>query len=229
MKLVVFHYAVEHLCRILRVLDLEAGHMILVGHGGSGRQSLSRLATFCAGYKLMHAHDTHEYDWKRWRRELWNVLEHANREPVVFLVTQAHLRFDAMLSDLATIVRGGDVSALAPDAIQTDRAGTASRPRTAGTTSSSINSFSTPMLDPSTLNSNLHVILCLSPAGSTFRDTIRRYQSIRNCCTIDWFGVWPMEALSAVARGKLEGLELGNTTCVVAVVVEVVLMVFFCG
>ena len=26
--------------------------------------------------------------------------------------------------------------------------------------------------------------------------------------TIDWFGVWPMEALSAVARGKLEGLEL---------------------
>ena len=208
MKLVIFFYAVEHLCRILRVLDLEAGHLILVGLGGSGRQSLSRLATFCAGQKLMHAHDAHEYDWKRWRRELWGVLERASTEPVVFLLTQAHLRFDGMLSDLAAIVRGGDVSHLAPDEIKREDAGTMGRPRTAGTTSSSINSFSTPLLDPTTLCANLHVILCLSPAGPMFRDTIRRYQSIRNCCTIDWFGVWPMEALSAVARGKLEGLEL---------------------
>ena len=208
MKLVVFHYAVEHLCRILRVLDFEAGHMILVGHGGSGRQSLSRLATFCAGHRLMHAHDAHEYDWARWRRELWQVLETASTEPVVFLVTQAHLRFDGMLSDLAAIVRGGDVSSLAPDPVQQHAAGTASRPRTAGTTTSSINSYATPLLDPTALRANLHVIICLSPAGPMFRDTIRRYQSIRNHCTIDWFGVWPMEALSAVARGKLDGLEL---------------------
>ena len=128
------------MCRILRVLDFEAGHMILVGHGGSGRQSLSRLATFCAGHKLMHAHDAHEYDWARWRHELWAVLETASKENVVFLVTQAHLRFDGMLSDLATIVRGGDVSHLAPDAIRMESAGTTSRPRTANTTSSSINS-----------------------------------------------------------------------------------------
>ena len=156
--------------------------MILVGHGGSGRQSLSRLATFCSGYRLMHAHDSHVYDWKRWRSELWTVLETASNEPVVFLVTQAHLRFDGMLSDLATIVRGGDVSVLAPDIIAQRNAGTNTRPKTAASTTSSIHSFATPLLDPVALNANLHVIICLSPAGPMFRDTIRRYQSIRNYC-----------------------------------------------
>jgi hypothetical protein len=208
MRLVVFHYAVEHLCRIMRVLNLDSGHMILVGLGGSGRQSLTRLATFCAGHRLMHAHDAHEYDWDRWRHELWQVLVAASSEPVVFLLTQTHLRFDGMLSDLAAVVRGGDLNSLAPEDVRQKNAGTDSRPRTAQTTSSSINSYAHPMLDPQALSSNLHVIMCLSPAGPKFRDTVRRYQSLRNCCTIDWFGAWPMDALSAVARGKLDGLEL---------------------
>ena len=208
MRLVVFHFAVEHLCRIMRVLNLDSGHMILVGMGGSGRQSLTRLAAFCAGHRLMHAHDAHEYDWIRWRHELWQVLVSASSEPVVFLLTQTHLRFDGMLSDLAAVVRGGDLSSLAPDDVRQKNAGTDSRPRTAQTTSSSINSYAHPMLDPQALSSNLHVIICLSPAGPKFRDTVRRYQSLRNCCTIDWFGAWPMDALSAVARGKLDGLEL---------------------
>jgi hypothetical protein len=37
--------------------------------------------------------------------------------------------------------------------------------------------------------SNLHVIIAFSPIGDAFRNRLRQYPSLINCCTIDWFQV----------------------------------------
>uniref|UniRef100_A0A8D0HGT5 Dynein axonemal heavy chain 2 n=1 Tax=Sphenodon punctatus TaxID=8508 RepID=A0A8D0HGT5_SPHPU len=210
MQLVLFRDAIEHVTRIVRVISQPRGNMLLVGIGGSGRQSLARLASSICEYLIFQIEVTKHYRKQEFRDDIKKLYRQAgvDLKPTTFLFVDTQIADDSFLEDINNILSSGEVPNLyKPDEfeeIQTlilDSARAEGIPETA-------DSLFAYLIER--VRNNLHVVLCLSPVGDPFRNWIRQYPALVNCTTIDWFCDWPQEALLEVAEKYLEGVDLGN-------------------
>ena len=63
-------YTTEYLTRIQRVLRMDQGHCLLVGMGGSGKQSLTKLAAYAADCEVFEIELSRGYDEYYFREDL---------------------------------------------------------------------------------------------------------------------------------------------------------------
>jgi dynein heavy chain len=94
MNLVLFNAAIEHVVKIHRVITTEFGHALLVGVGGSGRKSLTLLATFIASYQKAEIEISKNYDFKAWRDDMKEKLYNAagfEAKETVFLFSDTQI------------------------------------------------------------------------------------------------------------------------------------------
>jgi dynein heavy chain len=59
---------------------------------------------------------------------------------------------------------------------------------------------------------NIHLCVAMSPLGEAFRNRLRNFPSLVNCCTISWFNNWPADALQSVGISviKSQDINLGE-------------------
>ncbi|XP_053319883.1 dynein axonemal heavy chain 2 [Spea bombifrons] len=209
-KLVLFTDAIQHVARIVRVIGQPRGNMLLVGIGGSGRQSLARLASFICDYKVFQLEVTRGYRKQEFREDLKKLYRLAGVEgrPSVFLLTDTQITDESFLEDVNNVLSSGEVPNLYKadefEEIKTllqEKARSENVPETP----ESLYNF---LIER--VRNNLHIVLCMSPVGDPFRNRIRQYPALVNCTTINWFSEWPQEALLEVAEKYLEGAELGD-------------------
>eukprot|EP00968_Pinguiococcus_pyrenoidosus_P017694 scaffold1786_cov250-Pinguiococcus_pyrenoidosus.AAC.1 len=209
MPLVMFNDAIEHVARITRVLRQPLGNALLLGVGGSGRQSMTKLATYISGFKLFQVEIIKGYGMVDWREDVRRcLLEVGLKErPTTFLFNDVQIIDTTMLEDINNILNSGDVPNLyAPediDAIMTACKPDCLKKRLPPTKMNIFTQFI------GRVRRNLHLVLCMSPLGQVFRDRLLNFPSLVNCCTIDWFTEWPAEALESVGQAQLSRSGLG--------------------
>ncbi|KAK3287738.1 hypothetical protein CYMTET_4767 [Cymbomonas tetramitiformis] len=209
MALIVFQYVLQHVGRICRVLRQPGGHALLVGVGGSGRQSLTRLSTFISGYVLVEISASASYGVTEWREDLKIVLKKAgmDNKPTVFLTTDTAMRTESFVEDLSNLLNTGEVPNLFDSGDRyTVVENIMKRAKKAGVNvKSEEDIFAFFNL---TCAQNLHVVMCVSPVGKAFIDRLRRFPSLVNCTTIDWFTEWPAEGLLSVSQRFMTNLTV---------------------
>ncbi|CAE7685039.1 DNAH1, partial [Symbiodinium sp. KB8] len=199
MDLVLFMDAVENVSRIARVLRQPQGNCLLLGVGGSGRQSLARLATFMADYSLFQVEVSKGYGLNEWREDVKTCLMQAGVEQkqIVFLFTDTQITFEGMVEDINNVLNSGDVPNLyAEEDFEAIYSVCRRECQSRRIDATKINMFSQYLLR---VRANIHVVMCMSPMGDAFRDRLRMFPALVNCCTINWFSDWPDEALESEA------------------------------
>ncbi|EGV93207.1 Dynein heavy chain 6, axonemal [Cricetulus griseus] len=92
-KLVFFQDAIEHVSRIARMIRQERGNALLVGVGGTGKQSLTRLAAHICGYKCLQIELSRGYNYDTFHDDLRKLYKMAGVEDknMVFLFTDTQV------------------------------------------------------------------------------------------------------------------------------------------
>ena len=87
MNLILFEFALDHLLKIIRILKMQRGNALLIGLGGSGRQSLTRynsislnvskryirLASYIRDFNFYDIELSKNYGIDQWRQDMQRV------------------------------------------------------------------------------------------------------------------------------------------------------------
>jgi len=208
MDLVLFEQAMLHITRISRIIQNPGGNAMLIGVGGSGKQSLTRLAAFIYNFEVKQLIITSNFTVEDLKENLRNMYLSAGVKgnPIVFLVTDSQISDEKFLVYINSMLTTGWIADLFPkeeiDNILGAIANDAKASGIADTFEARISYFI------SRIRRNLHLVLAFSPVGEVFRIRARRFPGLVNCTGIDQFHPWPREALVSVAERFLRDIDI---------------------
>jgi len=202
MRLVLFKQAVDHVSRITRIISTPGGSAMLVGVGGSGKQSLTRLAACILGYRVVQRSTESISDFKQ-LMQYCITLAGPKNTPFVFILNDTQVFDDRLFVYINSILSCGWASGIFDQAELENSifAPMKRRAKLAGIPDTPSENLKF-LFDH--IRRNMHIVLCMSPVGDTLRTRVRRFPALMNCVAIDRFHSWSQEALVSVARARLE-------------------------
>ncbi|KAK0165141.1 hypothetical protein PV328_003689 [Microctonus aethiopoides] len=211
LNLVLFRDAIEHICRIIRVISQPRGHILIIGIGGSGRQSLSKIANYISELNTFQIQVSKHYGVLEFREDLKRLysITGVDNKPTCFLFNDTQIVEEQFLEIVNNMLGTGEVANLyKPDEMEEIKKCLTKEATKAGIIpmSESINLFFIERV-----RTNMHMIIGMNPIGENFRNRLRNYPGLINYTTIDWFLTWPRDALLEVGNKFLMDLNLITT------------------
>ena len=173
MDIVLFRDAIIHISKIYRIINLKRGHALLVGVGGSGRHSLTRLSAYISNMNCEWLEIRKDFNLKMFRNKLKEIYElcayngaRGGRDKLktVFLFSDNDVVKESFLEDMQNMLNGGIVPNIYPaDDMQRVRDEMRSQYKLAGHTQETpelMNEFFF-----NRVKNHLHLAICMSPVG----------------------------------------------------------------
>jgi dynein heavy chain len=202
MELVIFDDALYHLLRTTRTINSANGNALLVGVGGSGKQSLTKLSAHICKHKFFQIQLTKSYTEKSLMEDIKILFEEIamRNGSVSFIITDAEIKSEGFLELINSLLATGEIPGMlnkddremfslgVKPQLQKDL-GKGVEP-----TPSQLAAFFLQKI-----KDQLHMVLAFSPVGNKFRTRASYFPSLFSQCAIDWFLPWPKEALVDVS------------------------------
>ena len=207
MDLVLFEQAVQHICRISRILSQPRGNCLLIGVGGSGKQSLARLASFLCDLSVYQITVSSTYGTAQFKEDLGQLYMKVGVKgrSHSFILTDSQVVDDGILVMINDVLSSGNVNdMLSKEDKDTCINAVRSRAKEAGVLDTPQNLWQFFIDD---VRARLHIVLCFSPSD-TFRSWARKFPALVSCSAIDVFSSWPQDALVSVAQNSLKSIPL---------------------
>ncbi|XP_039082400.1 dynein heavy chain 17, axonemal [Hyaena hyaena] len=207
MNLVLFEDAVAHICRINRILESPRGNALLVGVGGSGKQSLSRLAAYISALDVFQITLKKGYGIPDLKVDLaaQYIKSAVKNVPSVFLMTDSQVAEEQFLVLINDLLASGEVPGLfVEDELENIISSMRPQVKSLGLNDTRETCWK---FFIEKVRRQLKVILCFSPVGSVLRVRARKFPAVVNCTAINWFHEWPEDALVSVSARFLEETE----------------------
>ncbi|KAG5679915.1 hypothetical protein PVAND_009451 [Polypedilum vanderplanki] len=208
MNLVLFEDAMAHICRISRILESPRGNALLIGVGGSGKQSLARLAAFISNLEVFQIQLKKGYSMTDMKADLANLYIRAGLKniPCMHLMTDSQVAEEAYLVLINDMLASGEIPELvADDEVDNICNGVRNELKQLAIIDTKENCWRY-FIDK--VRRLLKTVLCFSPVGSTLRVRARKFPAIINCSCIDWFHEWPQNALESVSKRFLSEVDV---------------------
>merc|ERR1719235_1922084 len=199
--------------KINRTIQQKRGSAMLVGVGGSGKQSLARLAAFTSKHSCFQITITKNYNDNALFDDIRNLYVGAGQKgnQVTFLLTDAEVKHEGFLEYMNSILATGEIAGLFQ---KDERDGMCGEVRNdyvrdfPGADESLTNLYAY-FLDR--LKDNLHIVFCFSPVNAKFPIRAQKFPAVFSNVNINWFLPWPEEALIAVSSTFLETYDIDAT------------------
>ncbi|XP_006898632.1 PREDICTED: LOW QUALITY PROTEIN: dynein heavy chain 9, axonemal [Elephantulus edwardii] len=207
MDLVLFEDAMCHVCHINRILESPRGNALLVGVGGSGKQSLTRLAAFISSMDVFQITLRKGYHIPDFKVDLASLCLKAGVKNLstVFLMTDAQVSDERFLVLINDLLATGEIPDLySDDEVENIISNVRNEVKSQDLVDSRENCWKF-FIDR--VRRQLKVTLCFSPVGNKLRIRSRKFPAIVNCTAINWFHEWPQQALESVSLRFLQNTE----------------------
>jgi dynein heavy chain len=114
LNLVLFDDALRHMIRIARIIETPRGSALLVGVGGSGKQSLTRLAAYVGRHKIFQITLTKSYNLQSLYDDIKELYVSAGKERknTTFLFTDSEIKDEMFLEAINNILMTGQIPGL---------------------------------------------------------------------------------------------------------------------